>query len=158
MARWTGTWITGLASAGVVRPAGEYRGRRLGLPEAGTGSVASFGTRLGAFLLDVVAAALIGGLVNLFVHHPDSTARAVAANVAFLLEVAVLTAATGQSIGMRLMGIRVARLADGAPPVPVLALLRTVLLLAVVPALLSDRDGRGLHDKVARTVVLRLRP
>jgi uncharacterized RDD family membrane protein YckC len=30
-----------------------------------------------------------------------------------------------------------------------------VLLCLLVPALISDRDGRGLHDKAARTAVVR---
>jgi hypothetical protein len=38
----------------------------------------------------------------------------------------------------------------------VAGLLRTVLLLLVVPPLVLDRDLRGLHDKAARTVVLRM--
>jgi hypothetical protein len=35
------------------------------------------------------------------------------------------------------------------------ALVRTLLLLAVVPPLLTDRDLRGLHDRAADTVVVR---
>jgi hypothetical protein len=31
-----------------------------------------------------------------------------------------------------------------------------VLLLFVVPALLSDRDLRGLHDRAADTIVVRM--
>ena len=33
--------------------------------------------------------------------------------------------------------------------------LRTALLLLLVPALITDRDGRGLHDRAAGTVVVR---
>jgi len=36
------------------------------------------------------------------------------------------------------------------------ALLRTVLLLFVVPALLCDRDLRGLHDRATDTIVVRM--
>jgi hypothetical protein len=32
---------------------------------------------------------------------------------------------------------------------------RILLLLAVVPPLISDRDLRGLHDRAANTVVIR---
>jgi hypothetical protein len=32
---------------------------------------------------------------------------------------------------------------------------RFVLLCLLVPALVTDRDGRGLHDKAARSVVVR---
>ncbi len=37
------------------------------------------------------------------------------------------------------------------------ALTRTVLLCLFVPAVIWDRDGRGLHDKVPNTVVIRSR-
>ncbi len=35
------------------------------------------------------------------------------------------------------------------------ALVRTILLLIVVPALITDRDLRGLHDRAANTIVIR---
>jgi hypothetical protein len=34
--------------------------------------------------------------------------------------------------------------------------LRTVLLLLVIPALVWDRDGRGLHDRLSRAVQVRM--
>ena len=37
------------------------------------------------------------------------------------------------------------------------AALRTALLLLLIPALIWDRDGRGLHDKAAGTVILHTR-
>ena len=37
------------------------------------------------------------------------------------------------------------------------ALLRTALLVLLVPALVYDRDKRGLHDRAAKTVVVRAR-
>ena len=37
------------------------------------------------------------------------------------------------------------------------AALRTLLLCLLIPALIWDRDGRGLHDKAAGTVVVRAR-
>ena len=45
---------------------------------------------------------------------------------------------------------------DGKPVGFVWALVRTLLLLAVVPPLVFDRDLRGLHDKAANTVVIRI--
>jgi uncharacterized RDD family membrane protein YckC len=40
---------------------------------------------------------------------------------------------------------------------PLRAMLRTLLLAVIVPAALVDADGRGLHDKVTGTVVVRTR-
>jgi uncharacterized RDD family membrane protein YckC len=57
-------------------------------------------------------------------------------------------------VGKRLLGIRVARL-DGKPVGLLWALVRTALLLAVLPPLISDRDSRGLHDRAANTIVIR---
>jgi uncharacterized RDD family membrane protein YckC len=57
---------------------------------------------------------------------------------------------------MRLIGIRVARLADSvAVPGFLPVAIRTALLLLVIPAVVINREGRGLHDKAAGTVVLR---
>lgn len=159
MARWTGTWLSGLGAAGVeLSPRDGWRGRRLGLPPEGPGAVATTGSRLAAFVLDILVAGLIGGLINAFLDSPSPEQRAIAGNAAFAVEVVVLTALTGQSIGMRVLGIRVARVSDlSAPPGFLPSALRTALLMLVLPAVIVDRDGRGLHDKAAGTVVLRLR-
>jgi uncharacterized RDD family membrane protein YckC len=159
MARWTGTWLSGLGAAGVDLGARDgWRGRRLGLPPEGPGAVATTGSRVAAFFLDIVAAGLIGALINAFLNDPSPGQRAIAGNAVFAVEVVLLTALTGQSLGMRVLGIRVARLADHDAPAGFLpAALRTALLMLLVPALIFDRDGRGLHDKAARTVVVRTR-
>ena len=50
--------------------------------------------------------------------------------------------------------MRVARL-DGKPVGLGWSLVRTILLLCVVPPLVIDSDRRGLHDKAANTIVIR---
>ena len=75
--------------------------------------------------------------------------------VVFGAEVYVLTALTGFTVGKRLLGLRVVRL-DGKPVGLWWALVRTLLLLAVVPPLVFDSDLRGLHDKAANTLVIRI--
>ncbi|MDQ1739361.1 MAG: hypothetical protein QOE53_1013, partial [Pseudonocardiales bacterium] len=40
---------------------------------------------------------------------------------------------------------------------PARVLLRTVLLVLVIPAVVWDRDGRGLHDRLAGSAVVRAR-
>ena len=103
--------------------------------------------------------ALIGGLVraarSTAGRRPTSAWRT---TVAFAVQVLLLTALTGQSLGKRVLGIRVVRLAeqDGAPGfLP--AAIRTALVMLVLPAVFMDRDGRGLHDKAAGTLVVRTR-
>jgi uncharacterized RDD family membrane protein YckC len=67
----------------------------------------------------------------------------------------LFTALTGFTLGKLLLRIRVVRL-DGSTVGPVWGLVRTVILLTVVPPLMSDRDLRGMHDRAANTVVIRV--
>lgn len=157
VARWTGTWLSG-PPAGPHDGAEHYvLGSRLGLPADGPGSVASVLQRVLAFVLDLAAGVLIGGVVVLFLAEVSPLERSLANNVAFAVQVVVLQALTGQSMGMRLVGIRVLRFDHDGPPGLLTALLRTALLVLVVPPLIFDRDQRGLHDRAARTVVVRAR-
>jgi uncharacterized RDD family membrane protein YckC len=73
----------------------------------------------------------------------------------FAAEDYLLTVLTGLTLGKRLAGIRVARL-DGKPLGFKWGLVRTLLILLVVPPLVTDDDLRGLHDRAANTVVIRL--
>jgi len=73
----------------------------------------------------------------------------------FAVEVYLLTALGGSTVGKRLMGIRVTRI-GGGPVGFGWALVRTAILLTVVPPLLTDRDLRGLHDRAANTIVVRI--
>lgn len=137
-----------------------YPGRRYGLPEFGPGSVAGWSRRLGALLIDWFACSVIA---IAFLYHPAAGHHLSDAlvqprlwtPVIFGIEDCVLTALTGFTIGKRLLGLRVVRL-DGRPVGLPRALARTVLLLLAVPALMMDRDLRGLQDKAAGTTVVRI--
>ncbi|MDQ1482277.1 MAG: hypothetical protein QOF35_353, partial [Actinomycetota bacterium] len=72
----------------------------------------------------------------------------------FVLMNLLLVGTLGSTIGHRLLGIRVVRI-DGASAGPFLAAVRTVLLALVIPAVIWDRDTRGLHDKIAGTITVR---
>ncbi len=133
-------------------------GVRLGLPESGPGAIAGTGVRAGAFAID----ALLSGLVaRLLFPIRDLEASSASAGLAPLAVLAVLyivgLTLTGQTLGMRLLRLRVVPLRDGGraavPLVP--TALRTALLLLLVPALITDRDGRGLHDRASGTAVVR---
>jgi uncharacterized RDD family membrane protein YckC len=73
----------------------------------------------------------------------------------FAVEVYMLTALTGSTVGKRLLGIRVIRTNGGRVSFG-WSLVRTAILLTVVPPLLTDRDLRGLHDRASDTIVVRL--
>ena len=134
----------GGAKAPSDRPA--YPGEKFGLPEDGPRSVAGMGRRLGALLIDWAVCTLIA--VALF-HNQYWTL------VVFAVQDYLLTSLAGMTLGKRLTGIRVARL-DGRPVGLLWGLVRTLLLLTVVPPLVTDRDLRGLHDRAANTIVIRL--
>jgi uncharacterized RDD family membrane protein YckC len=123
-----------------------YPGEKFGLPESGHHSVAGMGRRLAALFIDW----LLCTLVAVTLLHSRYWTIAV-----FAAEIYILTALTGTTVGKRILGLRVARL-DGKPVGLVWGLVRTLLLLAVVPPLVTDRDRRGLHDQAANTIVLRI--
>ncbi len=129
-----------------------YRGEQLGLPEDGPGSIARPGRRLGALVLDWALCVLIAyGLIT------DGYTPATS-NWALLVFFAlgVLTVGTlGFTPGKRLFRLRVVGVDTGRVQ-PLRALARTVLLCLAVPALVWDRDGRGLHDRLAKTVEVRM--
>ena len=123
----------------------KYPGEQFGLPERGPRSVAGMGRRLLALLIDWLASYAVA----VAVFHSAAWTLLV-----FFIEVFVLTALTGFTLGKRILGLRVARL-DGKPVGFGWALVRTLLLITVVPPLVSDRDLRGLHDRAANTIVIR---
>jgi uncharacterized RDD family membrane protein YckC len=148
--RTIGSWLGGPAS--VTREAGEYPGRRLGLPEEGPGSVALFGRRLAALCVDWLLALLVAR-VALGVDSWNDLQWAALAT--FTVYNALLVGLLGSSVGHRLLGLRLVRL-DGAAPGLLRATARAVLLSLAVPALIWDRDQRGLHDRFVGTVLIRL--
>jgi hypothetical protein len=137
--------------AGVLLPARspgdpeKYPGEQFGLPEHGSRSVPGMGRRLLALLIDWLASMVVA----LIIFHSAGWTLAV-----FSVEVFVLEALTGFTLGKRLLGLRVARL-DGRPVGFLCSLVRTILLITVIPPLVTDRDLRGLHDRAANTIVIR---
>jgi uncharacterized RDD family membrane protein YckC len=147
-----------VSNQAVRKPAGDsprraesdsYPGRQFGLPEEGPRSVAGVGRRLGALVIDWLACLAI----SLVIFHTQRATQ-LGTYILFGAEVWLLTALTGYTLGKRVLGIRVARL-DGRPVGFWWALVRTILLIAVIPPLVTDRDLRGLHDRAANTIVLR---
>jgi uncharacterized RDD family membrane protein YckC len=136
-----------------------YPGKRFGLPEDGPMSVAPMGRRLAALIVDWVLCYLIASSIvghNVFTvtdaRYQDANLLAL---LLFIVEVYLLTAVSGLTVGKRLLGIRAVR-TDGSAPGFRWAALRTALLVCVIPACLSDRDLRGLHDRAADTIVVRI--
>ena len=126
--------------------AGEsYPGQRLGLPRDGAGSVARVGRRIGALAIDYGAAYLISGF---FAFDP-------LAILAIFGAIQIVFLPTLQaSPGHRIFGLRL-QLVGGGWVGLWRPIIRTILLIAVIPAVIWDADQRGLHDKAAGTVLVR---
>ncbi|GAA4291527.1 RDD family protein [Streptomyces venetus] len=148
-----GSWLSGPRAA--AEEAGVdfgYRGEQLGLPEEGSGSIARPGRRLGALAVDWGLSLLIA--YGLITQSYNEAAQIWAPLIMFALM--VLTVGTvGFTPGKRLLGLRVVALDTGRVS-PWRAVLRTILLFLAIPALIWDRDGRGLHDRLAGTVEVRI--
>lgn len=148
VSRWTGSWLGGPDSAGLYDGPAAPRGVRLGLPAEGAGSIATAGRRAVAFAVDSLGSALVAGAF---------TAPELPRNwslLVFCIEYVFFGAFFGQTPGMRLLGLYVMQLGTGRPLGLWRALVRTGLLVLLVPALITDRDGRGLHDRAIGTVVV----
>jgi hypothetical protein len=133
--------------------ADDHPGARLGLPGSGPGSVATLGRRSAQFLLDALLAALLAWVFT-FPAPPQNWSLLTWA-VIMVVPVAVI----GATPAMVLLGLRVVRLdRPDAPGVGLLwTLVRTASVFFVVPALIIDRDSRGVQDRASRTVVVNSR-
>lgn len=148
---------TGLGTAD-AEPA-RWRGERLGLPEAGPGSVARGGSRLLALIVDLVLASLLTSLFMRPVFADQSVMQNY--NLWSIAVWAVITVVPvtffGFTPGMAATGIRVARL-DGRSMVGAWrALVRGALTFLIIPAVIWNTDGRSWLDRLTSTVVVRLR-
>ncbi|GLF94059.1 RDD family protein [Streptomyces yaizuensis] len=149
-----GSWLSGpRAAAEDMGVEFGHRGKRLGLPEAGPGSIAPLGRRFGALFIDWGLCFLIAyGLLAR--GEPAQTQSNWALGIFLALH--VLTVGTvGFTPGKRLLGIWVVA-ADGGRLTLGRAVVRSVLLALALPALIWDRDGRGLHDRLSRSVQVRM--
>ncbi|MEU3722648.1 RDD family protein [Streptomyces sp. NPDC031705] len=148
-----GSWLSGpRAAAEEMGVDFGYPGQRLGLPRSGPGSAARFGRRLGAVVIDWIGCQLIAyGLIT----HGDLAAAGNWTLVLFLSLTLLTVGTVGFTPGKRILGLRVIA-QDGGRLGILRVMLRTLLLALVVPALVWDRDGRGLHDRLAGAVQVRL--
>lgn len=136
-----------------------YQGASLGLPRSGPGAVASLGRRALALLVDWTLCQLIAvGFLGMQWGQVGGT-QAFLPLAVFFVENLVLVTLIGTTVGHRLLGVRVISVdGDGSqPPPPARSAVRALLLSLFVPALVMDADNRGLHDRAARSVVVRAR-
>lgn len=145
-----GSWLEGT-------PTDPEERERLGLPSDGPGSPARLGRRAFALVVDWFLSLAVSGLL-----FPEpGLARGVLAGerlatlAVFGVSSAVLVGLLGHTVGHRLAGLRVVRVRDHGVPGLLAGLIRSALLVLVIPAVVWGRDGRGLHDVLAGTVIVR---
>ena len=135
-----------------------FRGERIGLPESGPGSLAPGGVRVLAFIVDALASGLVAALFVSGRSGAHGFADRLPASwslIPLTLDYVVGVLVAGRTVGMYLFGLRLIRVDRTAAVDPGRALLRTLMLFLLVPAVVFDRDGRGMHDRVTETAVVR---
>ncbi len=115
----------------------------------------SIGRRLAALVIDWVIAVLSAAAVANSTVPPEGLRESFLVSGVFVVEVGLLTGLLGFSIGKRLVGLRVEGPDERPIGVP-RALLRTFLLALVLPALVRNDEGRGLHDIASSSRVVRI--
>ncbi len=138
-----GSWMEGPPPSGDQ----QWPGQRLGRPESGPGSIARFGPRAAALLIDWLICSLLSAA---FFGYDGVATLAI-----FLVEQVLFVGFFGYSIGHRILRMQVQTL-DGRPAGFLTALIRSVLLCLVIPPLVIDPDQRGLHDRVRNTGLFRI--
>ncbi|MFI9585562.1 RDD family protein [Streptomyces sp. NPDC052236] len=148
-----GSWLSGpRAAAEDMGVDFGYRGEGLGLPEEGPGSAAPLGRRFGALFIDWGLCLLIA--YGLLAQRDGQVAGNWALGTFLVLSI-VTVGTVGFTPGKRIFGLRV--IAEGGGRLGALrVILRSALLCLAIPALIWDRDGRGLHDRLARAIQVRL--
>ena len=116
----------------------------------GDSALAGMGRRFFALTLDWLMSWAVGSLI-----FDQGQGRPFWLMLVFFAEIVILTWLTGASAGQRLLGLTVRSYPDGAP-IPLLRIVaRTVLILLVIPAVVFDAQGRGLHDRIVRSAVFK---
>jgi uncharacterized RDD family membrane protein YckC len=128
-------------------PSDSWPGKRLGLPESGRRSIGRLGRRAAALVIDWGLSVLVS--VAFFDYSPWATLDV------FAITQIVFLATAGGSVGHLVMGLRVVPLSGGWVGIwrPIV---RTVLICLVIPAVIWDKDQRGVHDRVAGTALIRI--
>ncbi|MEV7608911.1 RDD family protein [Microbacterium sp. NPDC089320] len=127
------------------------------MPQTGTGSIARPGRRIGALLIDYVAATIIAtGFLGYdqFALPAEAGLTMFAPMAVFALLQILFIPTAGGSPGHRILGMRVVRL-DGGWVGLWRPIVRTLLIVIVIPAVIWDADQRGIHDKATGLVLIR---
>ncbi|MGP6172759.1 RDD family protein [Corynebacterium sp. A21] len=133
---------------------GQWPGEKLGFPEKGERSLAPVMRRLGGVFIDWIIAWIIANFIHMFTDWFGDVATMTLGIFVIIGVVSVWLLA--RTPGQAVLGMGVARIdIPGARVGFIRALLRTVLTAFLLPAVLVDADGRGMHDRGTGTAVIR---
>jgi uncharacterized RDD family membrane protein YckC len=113
------------------------------------GQIAGMGRRFVALTLDWMMSWAVGSLFF------TQNTRQLWIPAVLFFQVVLLTVTTGSSAGQKIFRLSVVRYPQLTPVGLGATLIRTLLILLVIPAVVFDRDGRGLHDRIAKTAVIK---
>ncbi|MFI6044384.1 RDD family protein [Nocardia sp. NPDC051321] len=151
MARMTGSWLSGPAEGADDPATSEFPGELLGLPKSGAGSLSRMARRIAALFVDWLIALGIAALIM-----RGGSASSLTLLIWFVIGVAAVTL-FGFTPGQYFLRLRTVRIDAPVPVGFVRALARQALLVFVVPALFTDSDGRGMHDRATGTALVHSR-
>lgn len=162
MRELTGSWLSGpTSSADGTQQA--YKGERLGLPERGEGSIATLGVRAGALVVDWLLAYAIVGLAvalggpGLFGAETFSQVTSWAVPLLWAVMGVIGVWLFAQTPGQAALGIGTARI-DAEERVGLWrSIVRVLFIFFLLPPLIQDEDGRGMHDRATGTALIRTR-
>ena len=111
--------------------------------------------RILALIFDWGAAILV---VQVIPNGPDygTQSNSLLTLIVFATEVTLFTWMMGSSFGQRIVGLRVIDFYSDSNPTFVQSVFRTFLIVLLVPPLLADAEGRGLHDRLAKTKIIKI--
>ncbi|MFI9505458.1 RDD family protein [Nocardia sp. NPDC052566] len=176
MARSTGSWLSGPTPDPADPATPDYPGELLGLPREGVGALVGMMRRIAALFVDWILAMGIAALIV----RPDpqrilagmtipagqqrpsnfevvTSALATPTWLSWFVIGLVTVTLFGFTPGQYFLRLRVIRIDSTGGVGFVRALARQVLLVFVVPALFTDADGRGMHDRATGTALVRSR-
>ena len=117
----------------------------------------SLGRRFAAISLDWLSSYLIA---TVFFSGPGTflertTHAGTPALLIFFLQYFLLITLQGASAGHRIFRMRIVNYEDGQRPTIRQAFIRSALMIIVITAITYDENGRGIHERLSRTKILR---
>ena len=113
------------------------------------------GKRILALIIDWASAILV---VQAIPNGPDygTQSNSLLTLLVFATEVTLFTWLMGSSFGQRIVGLRIRDFNIEKNPTLLQSLIRTLLIVLLIPPLLADSDGRGLHDRLVKTKIIKI--